>query len=416
MDIVRPDLQRRRRRRRVLSVGGAVLCVVGIGIAAVGYGNASPSVPSKDLLIGIVRRGTFDREVRGPGKLVPRQMRWTTARTEASVERLLVKPGAAVSAGTPVLELSNPDVLDRFETARAAYLAADDDHRALESRLAADLLAMQSDAVAIQGELEAARVDEEAGRLGFEAGVLPAVEYRKRRIALEQIRQRAAIARQRVTQSQAAVRSQLVASQARLSELRNARELRKAEVDGLLIRAGMDGVVQELSVTEGERVTAGQKLARIAGSGPLNAELRIPESYSGDLQVGQSVTLLLGNIRVGGRVCRVDPTVENGAVLLDVEPTTSLPAGSRPEQSIDGIVTIQRIADTLFVDRPVNATGQASSSVFRLTGESEAESVPVRFGKESSNQIQVVTGLRAGDRIILSDLSRLGSPRHLTVD
>lgn len=416
MDIARPDLKQRQKTRRLMIACATGVALAGTVITAITLGNTNPSIPQADVLIDTVQRGSFIRAVRGPGKLVPSQIRWVTARTDASVDRLLVRPGASVKADTPIIELSNPDVQDRLQTAQLAYTAAEDDHRALQFRLQADMLELQFNYAAIKGELEIARVEEEASRRGFESGVLARVEYRKRAIALEQLRERVRIAGQRVQQSKAAMRSQVIASKARLDQLANTRNLRQLEADALHIRAGLDGIVQQIQVEEGQRVTAGLNLARVARQSSLIAELRIPESQSADLNVGQLAEIDIGRSRIPGKVRRINPAVEKGAILVEVDLSAPLPEGTRPEQSVDGTVTIERLADTLFVGRPVNSTPNGQASVFRMTGAHQAKRVIVRFGKDSVSQIQVSDGLNEGDKIILSDTGKFDESDELSVE
>lgn len=416
MDIARPDLKQRRKVKRLVVAGVAGAVLLGSAVAAITLGNSRPTLRQSDVLIDTVRRGSFVRTVRGPGKLVPSQMRWAIARSEASVERLLVRPGASVTADTPIIELTNPDVLDRLQAAELAHAAAEDDHRALQARLQADILDQESEYAAIEGDLEAARVEEEASRRGLEKGVLSEVEYRKRQIALQQLGQRVRIAGLRVQQSKASMHSQLVASQARLDQLANTRNLRKLEADSLRLRAGLDGVVQQIQVEEGQRVTAGQSLARVARQSSLIAELRIPETQSADLATGQAAQIEVGRARVPGKVRRINPAVERGSILVEVDLSAPLPEGVRPEQSVDGSITTERVADTLFVGRPVNAMPSSTGSVFRLQGTDLAERVDVRFGKDSVNQIEVVQGLREGDRIILSDTGRFNTFSEVSVE
>lgn len=416
MDVARPDLKQRRVKQRKMVLAAVTVCALGFVAAALWIGNARPNVDQADVLIDVVERGDFVRVVRGTGELVPSQMRWVIARNDASVERVLVRAGASVKADTLIIELTNPDVQDRLQTAELAFAAAEGDHRGLRSRLQSELLAQQSEHAEVVGELEAARVEEEASLRGLQRGVIAEVEYRKRQIALKQLQERVRIAEMRVEQSRSSMQSQIVASQARLDQLRGTKELRQQEANGLRIKAGLDGILQQIQVEEGQRVTAGQSLARVAREGSLVAELRVPEAQSADLKSGQEAEIELGRARIPGKVRRVDPAVENGAILVEVELAAALPDGARAEQSVEGSITVDRVADTLFVGRPVNAVPLASGHVFRMRDSNVAERVLVRYGKESVDEIEIEGGLEQGDRLILSDTSRFDQFDALTVD
>ncbi|MGH8083761.1 MAG: efflux RND transporter periplasmic adaptor subunit [Lysobacter sp.] len=416
MDIARPDLKRRKQLRRRILTGFTAVTLAGATIGAIALTSSAPTVQASDVLIDTVQRGRFSRKVRGPGTLVPGQMRWVIARTDASVERLLVRPGASVKADSPIIELSNPEVQERLLAASAAFAAAAGDHDALQADLQSDLLERQLELAAIAGEHAAAEVEEEASRRALESGVLAEVQYRKAAIALQQSTKRVRIAEQRVLQARTSIQAQLRASRARLDQLASTRALRQLEADALRITAGIDGVVQQIGAEEGQRVTSGSNLARIAGEGALIAELRIPETQAADLAVGQATTIGIGRSRVPGRVRRINPVVEQGTILVEVDLTGPLPDGARPGQSVDGSVLTEQLADVLYTGRPVNASPQSESSIFKLVAPGTAQRAPVRFGKDSVNQIQVVDGLKEGDRVILSDMSEFDEFNEVSVE
>jgi HlyD family secretion protein len=403
MDVPRPDLKRKNVRKRRMA---AICGVAALGallawslVASIGMSAAKADHVS----VGTVQRGDFVRSVRGTGKLVPSEKRWIVARNDSNVDRILQQPGARVSADTVILDLSNPEVSDAFLAADAAWEAARADHTALVARLRNDMLGLQSDVASREGEFKMAQVEAEAYKRGFDSGIIAEVEYRKAAIAADQKKLGAELARQRVAQMDASTRAQIEASQARLEQLARTRELRKVAADALHVRAGIAGVVQAILVEEGQRVPAGTNIARVAQPGNLLAELRIPESQAADLAPGQDVVVDVSGAHVAGKLKRLDPVVENGTLLAEVTLLGALPDGSRPEQTVDGTIRLEEIRDALFVDRPVNSMPQAAGAVFKVVEPGAAQRVPVRFGKDSVNQIQVLQGLREGDRIILSD-------------
>lgn len=416
MDVARPELgQRKRRRQRMaLIVAAAVLLTIAISVASLGA--TAPALSRADALIETVQRGEFLRAVRGPGKLVPSQARWVIARTDATVERVLVQPGMAVKSDTSILELSNPDVQDRMLAAEAAYAAADADHTALQAQMQADVLEIESSLAEIKGRFESAQVLEEASRLGYEKGVLSAVQYKQTSIELQQLRSRMRIEAQRAAQSKLNMRAQVAASQARLNQLVRTRELRQLEADALQVKAGLDGVVQQINVEEGQRVNAGINLARVARPSTLMAELRISESQAADLRPGQPATIEIGRSQAQGKVRRINPVVEKGTILVEVEFLGTLPGGARTEQSVDGTIVTDQLPDALFLARPVNSTPESDATVFRLSGPDTAERVSVHFGKDSVSQIQVLRGLKEGDKVIVSDMSGFDQAAEVSIE
>lgn len=406
MDIARPELKLRKRRRRLIfgTIGVLLIGAAGIGLARLG--PALPSVERSSVLVDTVQRGELLREVRGPGTLVPREIRWIAAETAARVERIVAKPGAAVQADTVILELSNPELEDQLLAARSAVTAAESDLAAKRTELASRLLDEQSALAAANADYTIASMQAEAEAPLAEKGIIPRVQYRKTLISAEQLKSRVGIERQRVAGFQANIAAQLAAEQARLDQLANTRDLRQRQVDALKVRAGIAGVLQQVPVEEGQQVAAGANLARVARPGDLMAELRIAETQAKDVSLGQATRIDTRNGVVAGRVLRVDPAVQNGSVQVDVELTGALPAGARPDLSVDGTIELERLPDVLYTGRP--AFGQPDSEVrlFRVDPESGiASRVPVRLGKSSVNKVEIVQGLAAGERVILSDTS-----------
>lgn len=405
MDIARPELKQRKQRRRMLFGALALVLVAGAGIGLARLGPALPSVDQSSVLVDTVKRGELLREVRGPGTLVPKEIRWISAETAARVERIVVKPGAAVEADTILLELSNPELQDQLLAAESAVTAAESDLAAKRTELKSRLLDEQAALAAANAEYASSRMQAEAEKPLAEKGIIPAVQYKRTLITLDQLKLRVGIERQRVAEFQRNIDAQVAAEKARLDQLANTRELRRRQADALHVRAGIAGVLQRVPLEEGQQVSAGTNLARVARPGDLMAELRIAETQAKDVLLEQRVRIDTRNGIVDGRVLRVDPAVQNGSVQVDVELTGTLPTGARPDLSVDGTIEIARLPDVLNVGRP--AFGQPDSEVrlFRVGEDGIATRVPVRLGKASVNRVEIQGGLEVGDRVLLSDTS-----------
>lgn len=405
MDIARPELKQRKRRRQLI-IGGAIsLLVVAAGAGLAALGPAMPSVERSSVLIDTVKRGELLREVRGPGTLVPKEIRWIAAETSARVERIMVKPGAAVQADTVILELSNPEVDDQLLAAKAALTAAQSDLAARRTDLNSRLLDQQSSQAAATADFETARMQAESEKGLAEKGIIPAVQYRKSLVTLEQLKFRVGIEQQRVAEFRKNIQAQLAAEQARLDQLANTRELRQRQSDALKVRAGIAGILQRVPVEEGQQVAAGTNLARVARPGELMAELRIAETQAKDIVIDQPARIDTRNGIVAGKVLRVDPAVQNGTVQVDVELVGDLPSGARPDLSVDGTIEIERLADVLYVGRPAFGQPESEVRLFKVDADGVAARVPVRLGRSSVNLIELRDGLQVGDRVVLSDTS-----------
>lgn len=417
MDIQRPDLKKKANRRKLAYAGGggALLLILAGWVASLD--PAAPSVARSSLWLDTVKRGQMLREVRGPGTLVPKEIRWIAAETSARVERIVVKPGARVEADTVILEMSNPEVIDQRLAAEAALKAAEADYQARRMTLESQLLDQRANLAGVQSDYESARLQAEAESELAASGIIPKIQARRSELAAAQLKLRTGIEIERVAKFERTIQAQLAADRARLDQLRNAAELRRRQADALDVRAGIAGVLQQVPVQEGQQVAAGVNLARVAKPGELMAELRIPETQVRDVALDQPVRVDTRNGIVPGRVIRIDPAVINGSVQVDVELTGALPPGARPDLSVDGTVEIERLEDVLYVGRPAYGQPETEVRLFRIDSETGiAQRVPVRLGRASVSLIEVAQGLAAGDQIILSDTSQWDEYDRLRLD
>ena len=416
MDVVRPELKQNKRRRRWKIGAGMVVMAVAAAAGLSYIGQAVPSVTGNSIIVDTVRKGEFVRSVRGPGILAPKQIRWVVAETDARIERVSVKPGAAVTADTVILELSNSDMMARLDTANAEMIATRSDIDATRAELDSRLLDLESSLTAVVSGYEVAKIQKEADQIGSEKGVVSAVQFKKSAVIFLTMSDRLALERRRVTAFRSSMQAELNAANLRLAQLADKRDELQRQVDALRVRAGIDGVLQHIEVEEGERVTGGARLARVARPGDLIAELKIAETQARDIAIGQQAKVDTRNGVVDGRVLRIDPAVRDGAVRVDIEFPDALPAGARPDLSVDGTIEIERLRDTLYVGRPAGGQSNMVVTLFRVDADGDdALRVSVRLGKLSATEVQIVDGLRAGDRVGLSDTSSYNEYPRITI-
>lgn len=406
MDIPRPELKRKKRIRQTV-IGSALLFVaVAVTLGVARLEPAAPSVPRASVWIDTVREGELLRQVRGTGKLVPREFRWIAAQTAGRVERVIVRPGAAVEPDTILVEMSNTDLTQQSEEARFGLAAAEADLADTELRLKGQQLDQRAAVGVAKAEYEGARLQAEAEKELADEGIVPQIQYQRSQLLAEQLELRLNIEKERLGQLSASMDAQLAAQRARVDQARNLHERRLEQIAALQVRAGLAGVVQEVEVEEGQRVELGANIARVARPDELQAELRIPETQARDVQLDQYVEVDTRNGKVDGRVTRIDPAVQEGTVQVDVELTGPLPRGARPDLSVDGTIEIERLPDAIFTGRP--AYGQANSTIglFKILEDGRhAVRVPVEIGRTSVNAVEIVQGLEPGDQVVLSDTS-----------
>ncbi|MET0328236.1 MAG: HlyD family efflux transporter periplasmic adaptor subunit [Luteimonas sp.] len=374
---------------------------------AFGIDRASPTVSASELWIDAVEHGDMRREIRATGTLVPKQIRWISAGATATVQDIVVLAGARVQADTVILRLANPELHAALDKAEAALAGAEADVAAARTQLASQLLDQQAGEAAAASAWRIAQVKREAFERAHAAGVMSAIDLREAQITEEQGQGKARIETDRVVAFRQNMAAQLQAARARRDEAASAAVIARQQVVGLEVRAGIDGILQQVEVEPGQQVEAGGKLARVARPEELIARLQVPEVLAKDLVLDLPVSVDTRNGVVAGRLVRIDPAVREGAVTVDVTLDDALPTGVRPDLSVDGRVLLGTLRDTLSIGRPASAAPEARGSLFVIPVDSrEAHRRPVEFGAVSSDRIEIRGGLQAGDRVILSDTSR----------
>jgi HlyD family secretion protein len=413
MDIPRsPEFAKKKKIRRL--VFGVAALVVGV-LVTVGLAQLKPAAPTVEAATtwrDTVKRGSMLRQVRGPGTLVPEDIRWVTAATEATVERIVTLPsGNVISADTVILEMTDERVQQELLDAELQLRGAEADLASLRVRLNNELLEQQSQAANIQSLYHRAKIQAEANEQLSKDGLQSAVITRMSQVEADELANRHRIEQERLRIRAGSTDAQIAAEQARVAQRRALYELRRSQADALKVRAGIEGVLQVVPVQVGQRVAAGTNLARVAVPGRLKAELRIPETQAKDIEIGLRAVVDTRNGEVEGRVARIDPAALNGTVLVDVAFSGPLPRGARPDLSVDGTVELERLENVLYVGRPAFGQEQGTISLFRVTAGTceqpeEAERVQgIRLGRSSVSTVEIVSGLNERDCVILSDMS-----------
>ncbi len=417
MDVKREGIVEAKRRRRMIlgSIGAVILALVVAALARLE--PAPPSVRESEIYTGKVERGEMLRQVRGPGTLVPVEIRWIPALTNGTVERRVALPGAVVKADTVILELSNPEVQQAAQDALLELRAVEADFADLKIQLERQLLNEKANAARVESDYRQALLQAEADSKLTEDGLIPQLTARLSQLRADELANRNQIEVDRLAIIQKSLDAQLQARRARLDQSRALYELRRSQAEGLNVVAGIDGVLQQVPVEVGQQVSPGTNLARVARPDKLKAELRIAETQAKDVAIGLDALVDTRNGVVQGRVSRIDPAVQNGSVTVDVELIGELPLGARPDLSVDGTVELERLTDVLYVNRPAFGQAESNVSLFRLNPNgTEASRVTVELGRTSVRTVEVRSGLREGDEVILSDTSRWSDEDKLRIN
>ena len=405
MDIQRLGVARSKKIRRILFVLAFILAASAVTYGLSKLKPAARSVDRATVLSGKVKRGTMVRDIHGTGTLVPEDIRWIPAGRDGLVEKINVRIGDTVGPNTVLAELRNPDLLQTLMDSALEIKAAEAD--LVNTRTGHENAAINQqitianlDAAARRARLQADTDDELAKR-----GLIGQLTVKLSRLEADSTASQVEREKQRVVINAKSAEAQIVAQEARLDHLRATLEMRKRQIDELKIRAGVSGVLQQLSIEAGQRIAAGAPVARVAEPGHLKAELRIAETQAKDILLGQvaSIDTRLGIIP--GRVVHIDPAAVQGTVTVDIQLEGELPRGARPDLSVDGTIEIERLSNVLYVGRPVNAQQATTVQMFKVLPNGEAVRIPVRIGQVSVNAVEIREGLQEGDEVILSDMS-----------
>ena len=406
MDIQRPSNAHAKKIRRLIYVAIAIVSVAGVTYGVSRLRPAAPSVDKATVWTDEVKRGPMIREVRGLGTLVPEDIRWIPAQTDSRVDRIVIHPGATVQPSSVILELSDP-VLQR-ETLDAEYQlkAAQADYENLRVQLNSDLLNQRSITATVRSEYEQAKIQHEVDQKLRDEGLSAAVTEQLSKVKEEQLGIRLQLEEDRTKNAADTAKARLMAQQSHVDQQRALYDLKRSELDALHVRAGIQGVLQVVPVEVGQHVIPGTNLARVADPKHLKAEIKIAETQAKDVAIGQPAAIDTRNGIVKGQVSRIDPSVQNGTVTVDVQITDPLPLGARPDLSVDGTIELENLKDVLYVGRPVHGQSDSTIGLFKLEDDgSEAVRVNVKLGKSSVNTVEILQGLKVGDKVILSDMS-----------
>ena len=408
MDISRPDLKRRKLRRNSILLVAALAVVA---VAAVLILRLKPAIPSVDgpVWTDTVKRGALLRQVRGPGTLVPREdrIRLIPAETEANVIRIRVLPGAHVTPDTVIMDLVDPENQQQMLDAELQLKAARADLVNVKARLNSDLMTQRAGAATVSADQKQAALQSQTDKSLYDLGVISGLTYSASKGKADELAQRNQLEGQRLDLNKSAIATQLAVQQTKVDQAAAILALREKEQAALSVKAGIAGVLVDLPHQVGEHVTVGTTLAKVVQPDQLKASLKIAETQARDIQIGQPSEIDTHNGVIEGKVMRIDPAVQNGTVTVDVELAGALPQGARPDLSVDGTIDLDRLQDVLYMGRPAVGNENSTLSIFRVDPDGKtATRVQVRVGRASVNSMEIISGLHAGDQVILSDMSR----------
>ncbi len=411
MDIARPDIRKKKLRRQIV-----VLALVAIGVTAAAWAvmRLKPAVPSVDASVvwpDTVKRGDMVVQVRGLGMLVPREesIQLIPAQTDATVIRILVLPGTKVNPETVLMDLADPQLQQQLLNAQLAVKQAEADYKSLNATLNSTIMDKKSTAAQVNAQYSQAQLQSNTDKQLYSLGVISGIQYNQSKNNAEQLTAQHQISVEQLDVNQKAIEVQMASAQTKIDQAKAQLALYQSQEDALHVKAGISGVVASLPtpLQVGQHVTAGTSVAEVIDPRQLKAALQIAETQAHDILIGQPAEIDTHNGVVPGHVTRIDPSVLNGTRTVDVTMDGPLPAGAVPQLSVDGTIDLEHLHDVLYVGRPAFGNPDSTITLFRYDADGKtATRVQVKVGKASVTQIQIINGLKEGDRVILSDMSR----------
>ncbi len=409
MDIARPDLKERKRKRLIAAFTVIVVVVAALFFVVARLKPAAPSVERGTVWTDTVKRGSMLRQVRGLGSLVPAQesVLQIPSQTEATVVRIRMLPGSVVKADTILMDMTNPQVEQAAVDAELQWKAAQAEYQSQRAKLESDYMSQKAAAATVTADYNQAQLQSQTDKSLYDLGVISGLAYKASKGKADELTTRNGLAEQSLQASQKSIDAQMAEQQAKVEQMHALAELKEKQLDALKVRAGIEGELVEMPMQVGQHVLPGTMLAKVVQPNHLMAQLKIAETQARDVQIGEPASVDTHNGVISGTVQRVDPAVQNGTVTVDVKLIGELPKGARPDLSVDGTIDLERLDNVLYVGRPAFGQENSTISLFKLDSDGhDAVRVPVKVGRASVNSIQIVEGLREGDTVVLSDMSR----------
>ena len=419
MDIPRSEkVKRNKRIRRILYM---ILTLGAMSVATVFLSKlqpAPPSVESATVVIGEVKRGELVLKVHGPGALVPEEIRWISATVNGRIEKHHVKPGDAVKEDTALIEMSNPELERDALDAQTQLVAAEAELANQRVQLRSQHLNQKAQSATVRADYARAKIMSETDAALLKEGLTSERNYKLSKSTADELAERAQIERERLEIGADSISAQIAVYEARVRQSRALYDLRRKQLDALKVRAGLNGVVQDVAAQIGQQATIGANLARVADPSKLKAEIRVPETQTRDIAIGQRVEIDMRNLGiVQGHVMRIAPAPVQGNLTIDVAIDGELPRSARPDMTVDGTIEIERLKDVLYVQRPALSQEHGVITLFKyVEGGREAVRVQVKLGRSSVTDIEILEGLNVGDRVILSDTSQFDAVNRIRLN
>ncbi|ALO44184.1 HlyD family secretion protein [Pseudoalteromonas phenolica] len=412
MDVV---VKPKKNTKRHLSILAFVCLLLGGCIWLFLQPSHAEQIQANEIWSAKVEQGTLNLEVSGFGRLKSKKPRLLTAKSQATVDEIVLKPGAEVTPESVILKLSDPNITQSVRDAKRAYIDSQNQRIQTDINQKRELLAQQAELARIQADLESAELEANAQSQLVSKGIVSNIDYQRTKLQVRQLTRRLEIETARITQLEALHAANLKIADSNILAQQEALGLVQQQLDSLTVKAGIYGVVQSLSVELGQAVNLGEQLALVGSTTDLYALLNVPQSKMQSIQLAQAVIINTRRGEISGEVIRIDPVINNGNIQVEVALNGALTDNARPELNIEGTIAVGQLANALFIKKPVNVKAFSNSTLFKLTDNGSAIATPIQFGAATDEQIQILAGAQAHEQFILNDMTRWQAHTHIAI-
>ncbi|NQZ11802.1 MAG: efflux RND transporter periplasmic adaptor subunit [Algicola sp.] len=389
-------------------------------VAVFGWIWAQPAgaqkVAQSEIWTDNIRHGDLVMQVDGFGKLKSKVQRLLSAPANATVDEIVLKPGASVTEQSVILRLVNPEIEQQVKDARRELDNRNTHYRQLELTQQRDMLSQQADLESLLSQLEVAELEVDAQQQLLDKGIVSAIEFKRAQLQHRQFSRRLDIEQKRLKQLEQLHLKSLDIEKQKIAQQQEQVSVATERFDKLTVRAGINGVLQNLPVELGQSVTLGQQLALVGSVKQLYALLNVTQSQMEQVAMDQIVEIDTRGGKIAGKISRISPVVEQGNITVEVALIGELTANARPELAVDAVIFTGKLTNVTYLRKPVNATPGASVKLFRiLPNQSQAELVEITYGQQTGEYMQIIAGAHQGESFILSDMSRWQDFSSITI-
>jgi HlyD family secretion protein len=415
MDIKKSS-EKKTNRQQLILILLTVCAALVLSFWAFSQPSGNKKISSNEIWTDKVKLGDLVLQVEGYGKLKSKQQRLLTTPANASVEEILLKPGSLVTKDSIIVRLSNPAISQQVKEAKRNSNNAKTMYLQVELKQKRELLAHQAMQEKLMSELELAELKMSAEKGLVKKGIVSELAYKRSELDFRQLSRRIIIQKTRLEQLGDVHEQELAIEQDKIEQQKEIVTVVTEQFDRLTVRAGIDGVVQSLSVELGQSVALGEQVALVGSVDSLFAMLNVSQSDVELIAIGQTVNIDTRGGKITGKVQRINPLVKQGMITIEVSITSELPNNARPDLNVDGIISTGTLTQVMYIKKPVNASNGMQTQLFKLdTQKNQAQKVDVSYGQESGEYIQIIAGALEHDVFILSDMSRFDATSSITI-